>query len=118
MKNRLIAITLMMAVLLALFVLMPGTVSADVEPPPESSATEPDVAKPGATKPVVTGDTVAFVDVATYIAVTFTAFAGIVNVVLELFAFAKVTPSEVVHLSNTFPLGAAFALMVTVLPFS
>ena len=51
-----------------------------------------------------------------YVAVTVTALAGITNVVVALFAFANVTPSDVVHLSNTLPVAGAFAVMLTVAP--
>jgi hypothetical protein len=39
-----------------------------------------------------------------------------VKVVVELLAFAKVTPSVLVHLSNTLPVAGGFAVMVTVSP--
>ena len=45
-----------------------------------------------------------------------TAFAGIIKVVVALDALAKVTPSALVHLSNTLPVAGAFAVIVTVIP--
>ena len=73
MKKRLIAITLMMSMLLALFVLAPGTVSADIEPPgtdttksdvAKSDAVKSDATKSDAKESVVTSDSIASVDVA------------------------------------------------------
>ena len=53
-----------------------------------------------------------------YVAFTLTALSGIVNVVLIEFSFVKLTPSAVVHLSNTCPGMAGLAEMLTFASFS
>ena len=52
----------------------------------------------------------------TYVAVTETFFAGIVNVVVELVADANATPLDVVHFENTLCAAGAFAVIVIVSP--